>query len=1139
MVVGGDKAKATFGYDMIRLYSYQPAKTTKEGKKIEAKTAKEQCELDMITPSGNYNTDDSDFDSNTSSVELMKCGGCEPVNKDYYIEKLKWKDKDQPYYCTAWHGDDNAIGAMKKDNSPILKLVNGLLAWIVSGIAWLIGFIAPTADRWINYAFDIPDVLKDKVWVPIRDFVNIVFAMILVGIALMNILRVKMDNYAIKKALPALISGLILVNLSWIICMLFLDLGQIAYKVVLGITGQSELGLQNFINIDSFKAISDIGAAGGEVISQASIFLWIIFSLVMVFLMIVPLFQLFMVLLVRIVVLWILFAISPLAWLGFVIPEARAEVWGKFWKALMTMTFLPARVAFYFVIGILIKDAYIGMITDYEIGTPLPGGVQQMGDQFVKDMQSHYEGIANMNMWQAGLLFLMTVVIIKIAARDAMKNEYTEAAMNIGEKVGKWANGSVFAKAGIRAGASKLKEAGKEAIKDRASKFWFRQRSKGFKNVGRENLKEAGKDFKSSWQEAKGGKVLSALKSAGKGIVKGAVNAPLGSAASLANRFEASKAKIERDIDESKSDIDVNSTEAQSNWHKKTFIQNGLKQITQEQGAGAANALKIKLSTSNDALTQANTDLAEAENGFRKGTVHFEDLEKAQDVATAAQDEVKRTEGQIMREGVNGDRVRWHFQKASSLEAQLEAQNQKAVAESLAGVDISTITRQYREIMKGAIGKDKNLDTDFISKQKFWIQAYEGVLAQNGIANRERSRSLKDINGTKGRKRAWTKTKNGWYSDDHDKTAGDYMSNEEYEESQNQARTRFNEIIYGADAAVKMARLKATDDKVKEEYKQHYYDQNLQSHGVVKGDVDATAVYSVDQVLATVKKGENEGEGSWTREDVAFTQATFGQILDSIGGMRAGAGNGREAIEKLLQNDKGEFLADDALQKRISKLANLTGMPGATQAERNKTFILTQFQLDTGARGRGFAPILEYDPETGKGSVDQTHAFSKMLSTYKKADAKARKEMQRDVLKGFSKQSFANFEKAVDKPEMVNFFQILKNGIDENAFTSKEELHMASTFMGEIAKIKTSPQLAGKVDSQLWDKTKAENGIINKALQSYQDKTPKPEKPKPTPAPETPKPPTPEKPKETPKPEPKEKEPGIILDPKTGKPFKS
>lgn len=334
---------------------------------------------------------------------------------------------DTGYKCTNWQ--DNSVKSFLTGTHWIW----GLLAKVFLVFTFIFGealhYILTGVELLMGVAFNIPGELKE-VWKTLLNFTNIVFALILVGIAIMNILRVKLDNYAIKKILPSFILAVILINLSWIICSFVLDLGLIVYNVVINISPGDSLSpsITNVIQMDRMGLMDSLTRTDIQNVNGGQV-LWSFLSAVLFFILIVPATQLFFAMLIRIIVLWLLFVISPLAWLGFVVPEARAETWGKFWKALVTMSFLPARVTLYFIIGILIMDSFKSVLAPLEV-TGTSAGVFSGGIfEYAKTMGT--------NSFSAILILIMAAAIVKIAARDAMKTEWTEAAMSIGEKAGK------------------------------------------------------------------------------------------------------------------------------------------------------------------------------------------------------------------------------------------------------------------------------------------------------------------------------------------------------------------------------------------------------------------------------------------------------------------------------------------------------------------------------------------------------------------------------------------------------------------------------------------------------------------------------------------------------------------------------
>lgn len=62
-----------------------------------------------------------------------------------------------------------------------------------------------------------------NIWSAVRDFVNIMFVLGLLAVAIYNIFGGTKDNYAIKSALPKIIVALIAVNFSFLVCKVTLD----------------------------------------------------------------------------------------------------------------------------------------------------------------------------------------------------------------------------------------------------------------------------------------------------------------------------------------------------------------------------------------------------------------------------------------------------------------------------------------------------------------------------------------------------------------------------------------------------------------------------------------------------------------------------------------------------------------------------------------------------------------------------------------------------------------------------------------------------------------------------------------------------------------------------------------------------
>lgn len=91
------------------------------------------------------------------------------------------------------------------------------------------------------------------IWVQIRNIVNIVFVIVLVGIALYSVLGISSENsqYSIKTVLPKLIVGIIAVNFSFLGIKVILDATTVVTTAIFAIPNQTLGTLQDMKVVDS------------------------------------------------------------------------------------------------------------------------------------------------------------------------------------------------------------------------------------------------------------------------------------------------------------------------------------------------------------------------------------------------------------------------------------------------------------------------------------------------------------------------------------------------------------------------------------------------------------------------------------------------------------------------------------------------------------------------------------------------------------------------------------------------------------------------------------------------------------------------------------------------------------------------
>lgn len=103
-------------------------------------------------------------------------------------------------------------------------------------------------DNSLLFGNGMEERLRD-IWIPIRNLVNMLFVIILVGIALYNVLGLGEDNsnYSIKSTLPKIIVGIIAINFSFLGMKVFLDGVNVLTASIFSLPTQVGQGLDQIV----------------------------------------------------------------------------------------------------------------------------------------------------------------------------------------------------------------------------------------------------------------------------------------------------------------------------------------------------------------------------------------------------------------------------------------------------------------------------------------------------------------------------------------------------------------------------------------------------------------------------------------------------------------------------------------------------------------------------------------------------------------------------------------------------------------------------------------------------------------------------------------------------------------------------
>jgi len=143
------------------------------------------------------------------------------------------------------------FGSLGQGVGTVISNLATLFIKLLAGILWFVLYwMGDLMDNTFILEGQIGEKLR-SVWVIVRNFVNIFFAIVLVVAALLNVIGYADEggNYAMKKFIPKMALALIAVNFTFLACRLVLDLNNVITTAIFAIP-------------QSVTNISDIGPTG-------------------------------------------------------------------------------------------------------------------------------------------------------------------------------------------------------------------------------------------------------------------------------------------------------------------------------------------------------------------------------------------------------------------------------------------------------------------------------------------------------------------------------------------------------------------------------------------------------------------------------------------------------------------------------------------------------------------------------------------------------------------------------------------------------------------------------------------------------------------------------------------------------------
>lgn len=247
-------------------------------------------------PSG---VDDKDAKVYISKAQIGGDGPGLPdsPNDEEELDKALEENNLQDENCEGSQGDGLFEKAIKAALGKVKEGMIGLLK---------------TFGRWLEDLMDVGALTSNagltNAWKTIRDLVNVTFILALIAIAFSNILRIDTDRYGARALLPRLVFAVIAVNFSFLLVQLLVNLASI---------------LASPFKNGAIGIITNPPTNGGLLDPDGGFGKFIV-AFIVVLAIVVALAILLIFFLARVVMVWLLAALSPLVFLFMVLPATRS-----------------------------------------------------------------------------------------------------------------------------------------------------------------------------------------------------------------------------------------------------------------------------------------------------------------------------------------------------------------------------------------------------------------------------------------------------------------------------------------------------------------------------------------------------------------------------------------------------------------------------------------------------------------------------------------------------------------------------------------------------------------------------------------------------------------------------------------------
>lgn len=410
---------------------------------------------------------------------------------------------------TGWFFYTDQVSATIVDTAQSLSLaMSDITLWVAGLLLKLTIFVLKFIIELGGYNGYLDSPAVTIGWVMVRDVVNMGFVIILLVIAFGTILG--LEQYEWKKMIVKFVLAAILVNFSRTICGLIIDAAQVVMTTFInGVAATAGGNLIDAFHADKIMSLSN-GVTPQGIDAQA-VFVASIAALVFTVMMLATMSIYLIILLFRMISLWVLIVLSPIAFVTSVIPQTQKYA-SEWWKEFSNNVISGPLLIFFLWLSFVtlgsgnIHGDYIGntvynsnspsaLITGEDGGGAL-GDVNKVGQVVgTKDggtgsaAAAPAAGITSVMTWDSMANFFIALAMLLVGAKKAQELGTMGSSMlgkvsDIGKKAfmvasgvggGLWA--AKMAGKGVKQAAYYMPFVGGRALTTRAKNEWANVKS--------------------------------------------------------------------------------------------------------------------------------------------------------------------------------------------------------------------------------------------------------------------------------------------------------------------------------------------------------------------------------------------------------------------------------------------------------------------------------------------------------------------------------------------------------------------------------------------------------------------------------------------------------------------------------------